>query len=82
MEIEDLDVAVVRSHVVHLLESWLEAMPEEMRRQPFAAPATPEAEGLTPEQMVNNVRDSTPLGKEIMEAAFALTLVDSLTGDV
>lgn len=64
----------VQQLVVNQLESWVASLPEADQNAPFVTSAGPNS-SLSPLQILNEVRDGTPLGVQLMESAYSLNVI-------
>ncbi len=64
----------IHTYFVRQLESWVDGLPDKERDKPFVGAAGSDAVELTPKQMLDHVRQLTPLGVELFENAAALRM--------
>ncbi len=71
-----LDAQRIHEKVVRQLETWVKGMPPAKRKRAIIGIASEAGTTLSPEQILKNVREGTPLGIEFIENAIALDTTD------
>jgi hypothetical protein len=72
-----LDAQRIHEKVVRQLETWVKGMPPAKRKRAIIGIASEAGTTLSPEQILENVRQGTPLGIELIENAIALDATDA-----
>jgi hypothetical protein len=74
-----IDLKNIREVFARQIRSWVDMMPAEAQREPFfGLAAGPNAEIMTPKQMVDEVMQGSELGDRLVEHAIALAAADAV----
>ncbi|HVB81108.1 MAG TPA: hypothetical protein VNE82_14310 [Candidatus Binataceae bacterium] len=71
-----LDEKRIHAKVVRQLEMWVKAMPPAKRKRAIVGIASEAGRTLSPEEILKQVRELTPLGIQFIENGIALDTVD------
>lgn len=74
-----LDARKIHAKVIRQLETWVQAMPPAKRKRAMVGVASKAGTTLSPEQILENVRQGTPLGVELIENAIVLDATDPVS---
>jgi hypothetical protein len=72
-----IDLNNVRAVFVRQIENWVEMLPEDVRQTAFFGAANAD-EPLTPEGILQHVKEETDLGNQLVEQAIALAAANAL----